>query len=192
MIKAIETYYNGRYFRSRLEARWAVFFDACGVKYEYEPEGYELDNGLWYLPDFLLHGVTFNHAAFAKDKDLYVEVKGNMDKESAEKVKAFSKDKPVLVVGEVPLGEEIYGLCDSMQDAPTRYDVPLYNFELIDGDWFQAYPGIDLDGDFELFGGDSTYLDAMDKKATVRAYRKARMARFDRGDQIIQEMKNSN
>lgn len=52
MIKAIETVYNGYRFRSRLEARWAVFFDALGVKYEYEPEGFELPSGQWYLPDF--------------------------------------------------------------------------------------------------------------------------------------------
>lgn len=50
-IKAIETSYNGYRFRSRLEARWAVFFDAIGVKYEYEPEGFELPSGR-YLPDF--------------------------------------------------------------------------------------------------------------------------------------------
>ena len=35
-LKAIETEYKGYRFRSRLEARWAVFFDACGVKWEYE------------------------------------------------------------------------------------------------------------------------------------------------------------
>ena len=51
MIKAIETVYNGYKFRSRLEARWAVFFDAGGVPYEYEPEGFDI-NGVWYLPDF--------------------------------------------------------------------------------------------------------------------------------------------
>ena len=39
-IKAIETIYNGYRFRSRLEARWAVFFDEIGIKYEYEKEGY--------------------------------------------------------------------------------------------------------------------------------------------------------
>ena len=44
-IKAIETEYNGYRFRSRLEARWAVFFDAMGIKYEYEPEGFELEDG---------------------------------------------------------------------------------------------------------------------------------------------------
>ena len=52
-IKPIETCYNGYRFRSRLEARWAVFMDALGIKYEYEPEGYELPSG-WYLPDFWL------------------------------------------------------------------------------------------------------------------------------------------
>jgi hypothetical protein len=72
-IKPIETHYNGYRFRSRLEARWAVFFDALGIKYEYEREGYEIidrggwedsapfydpkrsrDKKWWYLPDFYL------------------------------------------------------------------------------------------------------------------------------------------
>lgn len=49
--RAIETRYKGYRFRSRLEARWAVFFDALGLKWEYEPEGFELPSGR-YLPDF--------------------------------------------------------------------------------------------------------------------------------------------
>lgn len=53
-MKAIDTSYNGYLFRSRLEARWAVFFDGVGVRYEYEPEGFELQSGEWYLPDFYL------------------------------------------------------------------------------------------------------------------------------------------
>lgn len=62
--KAIETHYNGYRFRSRLEARWAVFFDHAHIKYEYEPEGFELDDGTRYLPDFYL-----------PEDDYYVEVK---------------------------------------------------------------------------------------------------------------------
>jgi hypothetical protein len=61
-MKAIETEYRGYRFRSRLEARWAVFFDACRIEWEYEPEGYELTNGTRYLPDFWLpkfHGGIF-------------------------------------------------------------------------------------------------------------------------------------
>lgn len=52
-IKAIETVYNGYRFRSRLEAKWAVFFDTVGIKYQYEIEGYEMDD-IRYLPDFYL------------------------------------------------------------------------------------------------------------------------------------------
>ena len=58
MIKAIETQYRGYRFRSRLEARWAVFFDALHIKWEYEPEGYEI-NGYKYLPDFHLTELGF-------------------------------------------------------------------------------------------------------------------------------------
>jgi len=53
-VKPIETVYAGYRFRSRLEARWAVFFDELNIKYEYEPEGYRLKSGAMYLPDFFL------------------------------------------------------------------------------------------------------------------------------------------
>jgi len=58
-ISPIPTIWNGRKFRSRLEARWAVFFDALGVRYEYEKEGYQLKSGVWYLPDFWLTDLKF-------------------------------------------------------------------------------------------------------------------------------------
>ena len=54
MLKAIETVYNGYKFRSRLEARWAVFFDTLKIKYQYEFEGFDLGEAGWYLPDFYL------------------------------------------------------------------------------------------------------------------------------------------
>jgi hypothetical protein len=53
MLKAIDTPYKGHLFRSRLEARWAVFFTVMGWSWEYEVEGFDLD-GVWYLPDFKL------------------------------------------------------------------------------------------------------------------------------------------
>lgn len=52
-IKAIETTYNGIRFRSRLEARWAVFMDSLCVDWEYEPEGFT-NGDICYLPDFWL------------------------------------------------------------------------------------------------------------------------------------------
>ena len=52
-LKPIETRYQGYKFRSRLEARWAVFFDLLGVVWEYEPEGFRMGS-VCYLPDFRL------------------------------------------------------------------------------------------------------------------------------------------
>jgi len=53
-IAPIETLYAGCRFRSRLEARWAVFFDALSLRWDYEPDAYALPSGA-YLPDFRLH-----------------------------------------------------------------------------------------------------------------------------------------
>lgn len=93
MIKAIDTFYNEKYFRSRLEARWAVYFDELKIRYIYEPEGYELSNGYRYLPDFYL-----------PDHNLYVEVKLiSYDGADFAKHKCFVEDKKttlVLAVGE--------------------------------------------------------------------------------------------
>jgi len=66
-IQPIETRYNGYRFRSRLEARWAVFFDTLGIAYEYEPNGYDTRHG-WYLPDFYLPAVR---------NGLWVEIKAD-------------------------------------------------------------------------------------------------------------------
>lgn len=52
-ITPIQTTYKGYRFRSRLEARWAVFMDRLGIGWEYETEGFHLPHGN-YLPDFWL------------------------------------------------------------------------------------------------------------------------------------------
>ena len=56
-FKSIDTAYKGYKFRSRLEARWAVYFDAIGLEWEYEKEGFEFEDGTRYLPDFWLPNV---------------------------------------------------------------------------------------------------------------------------------------
>ena len=73
MIKAIETRYKGYRFRSRLEARWAVFFDKMGWDWRYEHQGYRIgQDGTAWLPDF---EVTVNTTYF--QYNFYVEVKGD-------------------------------------------------------------------------------------------------------------------
>lgn len=60
-IPAIPTRYNGVNFRSRLEAKWAAFFDLLGWRWDYEP----VDFPGW-IPDFVIYG---------KRNPVYVEVK---------------------------------------------------------------------------------------------------------------------
>lgn len=66
-IKPIETRYKGCRFRSRLEARWAVFFDAMHIEWEYEKEGYNLGELGCYLPDFWLPQVNMWAEVKAKE-----------------------------------------------------------------------------------------------------------------------------
>ena len=54
MARSLSTLYADNYFRSRLEARWAVFFDCLGVKWRYEIEGFSCGDFGEYLPDFWL------------------------------------------------------------------------------------------------------------------------------------------
>lgn len=193
-VKALDTEYKGYKFRSRLEARWAVFFDSLGVEWEYEPEGFDLGGGLHYLPDFRLHGVTISHAFYKENCTIYVEVKGNMTAGDALKINRFYEmgiseensfsETPVLVVGNIPEGTDIDEITDNIQRKAYREldGVYPYNFETIDGDYLATYPGIDKDGVFTLFGDDYSYLCDMDRALTARAYNKARQARFEYGE----------
>lgn len=94
-IKAIETKYNGYHFRSRLEARWAVFFDALQLRYEYEPEGFDLGEHGWYLPDFYL-----------PDIEWYVEIKPDTGrrptKESKDKCQVFGSMRNLIILTGTP------------------------------------------------------------------------------------------
>ncbi len=55
-MKPIPTQYKRVQFRSRLEARWAVFFDRMNIEWEYEPIEVETKSLGRYCPDFMLAG----------------------------------------------------------------------------------------------------------------------------------------
>lgn len=105
-IKAIETHYKGYRFRSRLEARWAVFFDSLPLRYEYEPEGYELGGGARYLPDFYL-----------PDIDTYIEIKParGQGHPTEDKHHTFGDHRRLVVIAGDPLDYKAF-LCDGGWD----------------------------------------------------------------------------
>lgn len=107
-IKPIETIYKGCRFRSRLEARWAVFFDNLGIEWRYEAEGYQMANH-WWLPDFWLPGL-----------EVIVEIKPTKEEADTFRDKIFTHD---------PLGCPTYSIPGlpivAWGDIPDPDDLPL-------------------------------------------------------------------
>lgn len=85
-IEAIPTEYKGIKFRSKLEATYAKLFDYFDMNWMYEVEGYQFQDGTWYLPDF-----------YFPDQDLFVEVKGVMCELDEHKINLLNRVKPVIV-----------------------------------------------------------------------------------------------
>ena len=87
-MKILPTEFRGIRYRSRTEARWAVFFSALGIAAMYEPEGYQLDDGTCYLPDF-----------FIPAGDIYIEIKGEEPSpEEKEKCQQLSRGTGKIVL----------------------------------------------------------------------------------------------
>lgn len=170
MIKAIETIYNGYRFRSRLEARWAVFFDTLGIEYQYEPEGFDLGDSIWYLPDFWLPQVK-----------MWAEVKwrplDNQETEKAQRLARLSKFPVLMLIGS-PENKpydawEWSRWAADLGDTPDMrtidYCLTMYHDYPIEEGRFYCMPG-----DYGV-GGDAYWND------TQKAATAARQARFERG-----------
>lgn len=175
-IKAIETEYNGYKFRSRLEARWAVFFDACGIKYEYEPEGYEMD-GIRYLPDFRLSDIS------NLEGDLFVEVKGVLKDNDCDKLYSFAdRNNNLLLLRNIPSSESKERFINDIEENYDEDNEIKYFSVFMSGYYGEmAFIAINHDGNpiivKEVFEAKSD----TDWDKTLSAYKKARSARFEYG-----------
>lgn len=183
-VKPIETEYNGYRFRSRLEARWAVFFDAIGAKWEYEPEGFQLKDGTRYLPDFLLHGVRGRGAN--EEGDIYIEIKGVLTQEDLHKIEMFPM--PIIIFGQIPDATWKEGFySDGTHYAYWAFDYNkddndnFYNLLYSEGDDYWTEPVAGKGGGLVLDYPDNPY-DFVDGGLTAEAYKAARQARFEHGE----------
>jgi len=182
-IKAIETKYKGHRFRSCLEARWAVFFDALGIKWEYEKEGFDLGKAGLYLPDFWL-----------PEQRVWVEIKAESPTENeTEKAHALAQmsDHDVFI---------FYGLIPDPTDVGSKSESA--HLHCADEGWDCYYCwcqcshcgslGIQFDGRSDRLPcrrrgecsvsshGDKGY--NYDNYSLVKAYTVARSARFEHGE----------
>lgn len=172
-IQAIETRYAGCRFRSRLEARWAVFFDQLGIPWEYEPEGYVLGPGDLYLPDFWL-----------SDQRSYFEVKGRADEAECAKVERFGQHlgfdtRAFIAIGQLANVAELHSWGWDRETGQCRGDGIHLAGPYTESRYGWCVVGDDYDIQYEAgtnighWGDDS---------AIVEAYAAARASRFEHGE----------
>jgi hypothetical protein len=144
---SIKTMINGTLFRSRLEAKWATFFNLLGWKYEYEP--YDLDG---WIPDFVLLGAD----------EILVEVKPYLALEDFDTSKIFNAMqktekslKEILLVGLSLHPSESFDGCSIgwLYDRNCSFDQSVinhyhgnYGFIHSSGSWVDRITGL-YDGD---------------------------------------------
>ncbi|MFB7555347.1 hypothetical protein [Streptomyces brevispora] len=116
-IQPIETRYAGHRFRSRLEARWAVFMDHMGIPWDYEPQGYVVD-GTPYLPDFLVYP--------GQEGQFWLEIKGGFP----------TKDEVAKAQG-LAIGTEITAFVYWAKPEPPAPDLSHLTEEQLNG-WDQT------------------------------------------------------
>jgi hypothetical protein len=174
-LRAIETRYHGYRFRSRLEARWAVFFDALGVPWEYEREGFDLGAVGWYLPDFWL-----------PQQDCWVEIRPSEASPHEPCCEELAKrsGQHVLYVRGNPYPDEyaieLYAPDDSMRTMSPGYvfalgrrdprTVCVYNEDAGAARWLGPP------------GDDGERYPLSDCAKLIAAYNAARGARFEHGE----------
>lgn len=206
-IGAIETRYAGHVFRSRLEARWAVFFDELKIEWQYELQGFVVD-GSRYLPDFYL-----------PRQNTWCEVKGDPNgirSDFDRMVKILSEDSPLpgfasgeselVILGDIPRNTDGFVLHPTLkrrapQDGLLREwwcVIPLKSVDEGVHGWcpiladdgscllaslldIRTARNIELDGDGPGWSTDTKTILRSGFYAVTGAYDAARSARFEHG-----------
>lgn len=172
-MKIIETWYKGIKFRSRTEARWAVFFDKLNIEWEYEKEGFVMSDGSYYLPDFWLP--TF-------DGGMYAEVKGKpftQDEKQLCRDLCYESGQNVLLAEGIPKPREyVFMVKDSKIDGVVYYiGLPNANTAEFENRMF-AESGVSNFYTYEIPEKNLNQLNI----EYLKAIRDARSARFEHGE----------
>lgn len=199
IASSVETEYAGCRFRSRLEARWAVFFDHAGIEWQYEPERFGLSGGRTYLPDFYL-----------PECDTWVEVKGSNEaldielmylaaRELPRRPSAYDNGARLLILGSIPreryaqseggMGHDLLWSSPQTDIIETESGAKLLQRSVVwwrFGRWEKAGglwtdPPMDGGGHKLTVRAERSEYGAVDERV-ADAYRHARKARFEHGD----------
>jgi hypothetical protein len=190
-IHAIQTSYAGYRFRSRTEARWAVFLNDLGLKWEYETQGFIVGRERRpYLPDFHLPELglwlevkpSTVEGTEPDGVDLWADFAGMVFTE-------WETGKTAMLIGPIPDPQTVDR--EGPPKAKHWYDPGI----VILGDWHYAWcacpTGKHFDVQYEARGAaiecgcprvTDGRLRSGNHPAILDAYRAARGARFEHGE----------
>jgi hypothetical protein len=173
--RPLETFFHGYRFRSRLEARWAVFFLYLNIPYEYEPEGFNLGEAGYYLPDFWL-----------PQQECWVEIKpGRPSDEETARLEALvntSGHRGYIFYGAVPYPDP-----SEQHDPESAHYLDTYGWDCTHW-WCECPKCGSLDIQFEgraernkcdCFDAEKKHISGYGTRRLQEAYAAARKARFD-------------
>lgn len=171
LLTPIPTIYKGYKFRSRLEARWAVFFDSLKIPWVYEPEGVMVD-GEKYLPDFYL-----------PDCKQFFEVKGVLNTKDEKKIEALIQNGYSVTVG---YDDGEFQACDRWSEKEfslsQAHDSWLCRCKKCGKYWFMGSLGSYGCQCCDYYDGDSGFTVIAEPGWDTKAWDVARQARFEHGE----------
>ena len=177
MYKAHPTKYKGAMFRSRLEARWAAFFDLMKWRWDYEPEDWQ-----GWTPDFALMGcekvarveikpLSFPTCAATSYRMLHAAPE-------LEKVRRL-QTPGLIVAGAQPAalytGTPVLTIMFETAIVPRCFGFSGLALVLVDNYWFDLFPshgagrslfqGADLDEDRRIYPVSAARIDELWQEA---------------------------
>lgn len=200
-IKPIQTRYKGYHFRSRLEARWAVFFDSLGIEWMYEPEGFLGLYGEYYLPDFKIKCYNYQ----GNYVDFWIEVKpsGKLTQADSNKIYGvidwgsvipdfnidyYEGDNAFMVLGNIP---DPFGKMPGFRFLRNckgiTHEYAIFCPHIIKGNQLITHilpidGTTEFCGDFEIIDSQESYQEySIPYPRLVKAFLDARSARFEHG-----------
>lgn len=120
--------YNGNYYESKTEARWAAYFDYVGMPFIYEPESF-----IFRCRDLFIHKYTPDF--YLPEQNTYAEVKyGNINNSAIDKILYLARftGKTCLLLNRPPKYGHIYVYSphdNTPEVAPTRQYSCDYEFQ---------------------------------------------------------------
>ena len=119
MIKEPEV--NGVIFKSLTHAKWSIFFSNIECEWEYRPEGFTLDNGNFFIPDFKV--TYFDQGMKNSPISYWFLVKDKNELTLLDVVNCYSFEEEIVICVSSPDVTRYKTICDYVRENESYSSV---------------------------------------------------------------------